>query len=279
MEIANEEFKENLEKIFDEFSTSFHHAFLLETKNREFVFDYFKEKIDETSNKNENLIINLKVFDIEKAREVIEYGKTSFGDGHFVIISFYSITREAQNALLKFLEEAGENIKIILIIHAGANIINTIISRLYRLELIGEKFLNTNSENEFLEVAADRFLNSNPLSRMKLKEITEILSKKDEYALEFDDKERADRESLEKLLLYIYNRLYKNYEAFLEEESKKEKDVMNEEDRRVSMGDYQNREYLSILEDVAECMRYAKNNSSSGKTLLEYLSLRLPEIG
>lgn len=275
METINEEFNLNLDRIFGELDSSFHHAFLLETKNREFIFNYFKNKLENISgDNNESLFINLKVFDIEKARSVIDYGKTSFGSQHFVVISFYSITREAQNSLLKFLEEAGKNIKIILIVHFGANIINTVLSRLYRLDLNDKYFVDENGESEFLEVAAEKFLSSKSLMRMKLKEIVEILAKKDEYALEFEDKDRSDREILEKLLLNIYNKIYKSYASFLENYKQNDKETNDS----LSMKEYQNKEYLSILEDVSECIRYTKNNSSSGKTILEYLALRLPEV-
>ena len=44
------------------------------------------------------------------------------------------------------------------------------------------------------------------------------------------------------------------------------------------MFNYQNKEFLDDISDVVEAVKYSKNNSSSGKTLLEYLSLKLPEI-
>jgi DNA polymerase III delta prime subunit len=180
----------NLENLFEEFSNSSHHAFLLESKDREKDYEYFKSEIEkENTNQNENLFLNLKVLDINKAREILEYGKTNFEKKHFIVVSFYSINREAQNALLKFLEETSQNIKIIFIIHSGAKILNTIYSRMYKLNS-SSKEENINDEFDSL---AKEFLKSKKLSRMKIKGIVELLAKKDEYALENEDKERSDR--------------------------------------------------------------------------------------
>lgn len=261
--MEEKDFTNSLEKVFREFSSSFHHAFLLETRNREKAFNFFETKIKEEAKEdigsNENLFLNLKVFDIEKARDVLEYGKTNFSSKHFVLISFYSITREAQNALLKFLEEAAENIKIVLIIHEGASILPTIYSRLYKLN-ISEGKLESSEEEDFLKESAEIFLKTKNINRMNLKEVKDILSRKDEYALLNEDKERNDREVLEKFLIKLHDIVFEKYEEAIsknKEESKK---------------------YLEYLEDILDSVRYAKNNSSSGKVLLEYLSLKLPII-
>lgn len=272
----NSNFQEKLDRIFSEFKSSSANCFLLETKNREIVFSYFEEKLKEVEDFRESLFINLKVFDISKAREIIEYGNTGFSKKHFILISFYSITRESQNALLKFLEEAGENLKILFVVHEGLNLISTILSRLYKLEIHEEKILSENAENEFLLRAVEKFLTTKKIQRMKIKEISQILEKKDEYALEFEDKERADRESLEKFLICIHDFLAKDYENFILESVLEEKDL--EVENKFKMFNYQNKEFLDDISDVIEAIKYSKNNSSSGKTLLEYLSLKLPEI-
>jgi len=272
----NSNFQEKLDRIFSEFKSSSANCFLLETKNREIVFSYFEEKLKEVEDFRESLFINLKVFDISKAREIIEYGNTGFSKKHFILISFYSITRESQNALLKFLEEAGENLKILFVVHEGLNLISTILSRLYKLEIHEEKILSENAENEFLLRAAEKFLTTKKIQRMKIKEISQILEKKDEYALEFEDKERADRESLEKFLICIHDFLAKDYENFILESVLEEKDL--EVENKFKMFNYQNKEFLDDISDVIEAIKYSKNNSSSGNTLLEYLSLKLPEI-
>ena len=89
---------------------------------------------------------------------------------------------------------------------------------------------------------------------MKIKEIGELLSKKDEYALENEDKERSDREVVEKFLIALHKNIFNFYKK------------------------NQNKNLILNLKEIEENLKYIKNNSSSGKTILEYLSLRLPEI-
>lgn len=262
--MQGKEFIKSIEKAFGEFNASHHHAFLLKTKNREKVFDFFESKIKEENDSGENLFLNLKVFDIEKARNILEYGKANFSSQHFIVISFYSINREAQNALLKFLEEAGENIKIILIIHEGASILPTIYSRLYKLSIFSDmESESLESEDGIsLKEIVKIFLKTKNIERMNLKEIKDILSRKDEYALENEDKERNDREILEKFLIKLHDEIFEKYIDIVN----KNKDI-NE-----------SKKYLEYIEDILDAVHYVKNNSSSGKVLLEYLSLKLPVL-
>ncbi len=253
------DFSINLLKTFQEFSNSSHHAFIVESVNREEVFNFFQNKIKDKYNTNESIFLNLKVFDIKKAKEILKYKKNKFLNKHFILLSFYSINLEAQNALLKFIEEAENNIKIILIIHKGANILPTIYSRLYKLNVSEEKLENNKDEN-FLRESVNLFLKTKNINRMNLKEIKDLLSKKDEYALLNEDKERNDREVLEKFLIKLHDIVFEKYEEI----------ISNNKER--------SKEYLEYLEDILDSIRYAKNNSSSGKVLLEYLSLKLPII-
>ena len=48
--MQDKEFMKSVEKAFGEFNSSYHHAFLLKTKNREKVFDFFESKIKEENN-------------------------------------------------------------------------------------------------------------------------------------------------------------------------------------------------------------------------------------
>lgn len=244
-----ENFEQNTNSIFKEFLTSNHHAFILESENREEIFEYFEQKIKQENN-TENLFINLKVFDIEKAREIVEYNKINFDKQHFIVVSFYSINREAQNVLLKFLEETSKNIKTIFIIHSGAKILDTIYSRMYKLN----SFFGPEKDKNSLEELAKTFLKTNKLSRMRIKEITDLLSKRDEYALEYDDKDRADREIVEIFILAIHKNLFDKYKI------------------------NKDKELEICLSELQEYLKYIKNNSSSGKTILEYLAFKLPEI-
>ena len=253
----------DLRDIYKEIGISNHHAYLIETDAREKVFSFLKEEITTSKkNSNQNLFLSLQVFDIQKAKEITDFGNLIFNELHFIVVSFYSINREAQNAILKFLEEAPKNLKIILISHSGAKILNTIYSRLYRLHY----FENGNDENKNTNIyskLAKQFLKTNKLSRMKIPEIVELLEKKDEYAQEFEDKERADREAVEIFLLALYE------EIFL---------LFKKEKTQKSAHKLKTQELEKSIKEINQFLRYVKNNSSSGKTILEYFSLKLLEM-
>jgi len=249
----------DLQDIYKEIKISNHHAYLIETDSREKVFSFLKNELQQTG--NQNLFLSLQVFDLEKAKEITDFGNLIFNELHFIVVSFYSINREAQNAILKFLEEAPRNLKIILISHSGAKILNTIYSRLYRLDY----FENSNNENKNQNIysgLAKKFLKTNKLSRIKMPEIVELLEKKDEYAQNFEDKERADREVVEIFLLALYEEIFILF---------KKEQIKNTDKERLN-------ELEESLKEINEFLRYVKNNSSSGKTILEYLSLKLIEI-
>ncbi|MEN9338363.1 MAG: polymerase delta subunit [Candidatus Parcubacteria bacterium] len=243
----------NLENIFKEINNTKHHAFLIHTENREEVFHFLEQKIKEKS--PNSFFLNLKVFDVKKARYILEEGKIKAEAERFILLSFFSIGREAQNALLKFLEETPENIKIILIAPIGGKILKTVLSRVYRIDSArGEE---RGKEYDEVYDLAKLFLRSKKLDRMSLAGVQEILAKKDEYAEEEEGKERADREAVERFLLKLEEMIFNIYK----------KDIIKKN---------KSRNLTEDLEDLALCIKYIKNNSSSGKTILEYLSLKLP---
>lgn len=249
----NSKDSQGLKMIYKEINSSNHHAFLIETDSREKVFSFLKDELQQIG--NQNLFLSLQVFDLEKAKEISDYGNLIFNELHFIVVSFYSINREAQNALLKFLEEAPHNLKIILISHSGAKILNTIYSRLYRLGYFEN---NENKNQNIYKDLAREFLKTKKLSRIKLDGVVEILEKKDDYALNFEDKERADREVVEIFLLALYEEIFLLFKKEINKEKIKELE--------------------NNLKEISEFLKYVKNNSSSGKTILEYLSLKLIEL-
>jgi len=120
-----------LENVFEEFIKSNHHAFLLESKDRENTFNYFKDKIKELEKNinKQSLFINLQIFDINKARELLKYINVYSEHNSFIILSFYSMNKEAQNALLKVLEEPRANTKILLISNSIKSIFSSSFAR------------------------------------------------------------------------------------------------------------------------------------------------------
>ncbi len=287
-----EEIEGNFEKKIDllanEMLASSYQTFLLETKNRQLAFDAFlkllKEKIAQDNKELEEFTereesyrvasLFLQVFDIEKARNLIKFSNINYSKDYYFIISFYSITREAQNSLLKFLEDTGEKIKVVLIVHKGIRLIETLLSRSYKLEIEEEQIISEYGEEEFLYSLATKFLNTRKLDRMKIEEIKDLLDRKDEYALEYEDKERADREFLEKFFLNLYNIVSSKLDNLI---LSSENIKTEQEENKSIMLNYEIKEYNSQLEKIREAISLIKNHSSSGKFFLEYLALALNE--
>jgi len=244
----------------EEILNSNHHAFLLHASNREQMFLEIKNKVEDIFNENkieksQNFFLNLKVLDVDKAREIIRMGNIKYDNIKFIVISFYIATIETQNALLKFLEEPAKNIKIILIVSASTDLIPTVESRLYKINEIAK---NKNSADSL----ALKFLKTKKIERIKMQEIKDILDAEDEYAKEFDKKERKDRELADNFLLELEKEIYLKLKDVLE----------NKENHNLK------KELLKNLNDLQDFKKYIKLASSSPKTIFEYLSLSVKEF-
>jgi DNA polymerase III delta prime subunit len=193
--------------------------------------------------------------DVDKAREIIRMGNVLSDEIKFIVISFYIATIETQNALLKFLEEPAKNIKIILIVSASTSLIPTVESRLYK---ISQSIKDNNSADSL----ALKFLKTKKVERIKMQEIKDILDAEDQYAKEFDKKERKDRELADNFLLELEKEIYLKLKDVLE----------SKENHNLK------KQLLKNLNDLQDFKKYIKLTSSSPKTIFEYLSLSVKEF-
>jgi DNA polymerase III delta prime subunit len=208
-----------------------HHAVLvLHTNRTATAHTLFKEL---QSQSPIHRFFDQTVLDIENARSIITWANTPYNEEKVAVISFHTIGLEAQNALLKILEEPRAGVTFILVTSNTSNLIPTVLSRLY---LIKTSELNSDISKEAL-----LFLQTPSVSRMKLPYIVDILSR-------VDEEERKDREAIRAFILSLTGILVK------EKYSQK------------------------YLQETLEIASYASDPSASGKALLEYLSLLLPQI-
>jgi len=115
-------------------------------------------------------------FGIDDARELLQFvsGRTFSGGKRILIISFYSITIEAQNALLKILEEPKESTHFLILVPYEDMLLPTVRSRMISLAF-GRKRISD-------ETLAEKFLSTPKSKRLLL--IKDIIEKKDkEHAL------------------------------------------------------------------------------------------------
>lgn len=115
-----------------------HHAYLVEG-----YFDNLQEEIKSFVNNNLGFQIdqkdirefNFKKFGVDDSRNIneIQYRRTDSDKVEVIIISIESITSQAQNALLKTLEEPSANKIFFLVSNINTNLLSTLKSRLEKL--------------------------------------------------------------------------------------------------------------------------------------------------
>lgn len=139
---------------------------------REAIEKKFKVSIDGNPDFHES---RLETFGVDEARKLKEdQSRHSFaGEKKFFLISAFSVTHEAQNALLKVFEEPTEGTYIFLIVPSSANILPTLKSRLFDL---GGVPLPDGRKGE----TAEDFLRKNAPER--LKSLKKIMEDKDKAA-------------------------------------------------------------------------------------------------
>lgn len=259
--------KNSIKDILETVEEANHQVFFLKAKNREEVFFTLKEKIKNKSiSTSENMFLYLMSLDIKTVRNILKENNVSVDKGvkRYILISFFSATNEAQNALLKFLEDTPDNIKVIILTAISTELLATVISRCFILDCI-EKSKNEHllESDQNYDNAVKAFLNTEKKSRVNLPEIKELLVKKDKAYMEMEGKERIDREAIDFFLEKVFLALFKEFEVDLRDGNL---DFIKISEKR------------KILEEVFESLKYLKKNSSSAKNLIEYLSLKIPEI-
>jgi len=176
-----------------------HHAFLL-ISERESVLDVFlKETLD--FNPNNNLDYwskDIETFGIEDSRELkTVHLRKAFkkGDKKVFVVKTRFFTLEAQNSLLKILEDPRPNSFFVFILPTKENIIPTLLSRFFLIEE-SPYAIKASSETE-LEFEISVFLELSPAARIKT--LSKIISSKEkQIALVFLDKlEQFLRENID----------------------------------------------------------------------------------
>lgn len=176
--------------------------------------------------------VNQAVLDIDTAREIIAWANSPYNNERIAIISFHTASLPAQNAMLKILEEPKAGVRFILVTSNREHLIDTVISRTHLF--IPEAGGNT-------DVLVREFLQTKPVSRIKLKSITALLAQEDEGG-------RKDRESVRSFILG------------LAEEISKDKKIPKK-----------------YVKETLAMASFTGDPSVTVKYIIEYLSLLLPK--
>lgn len=207
-----------------------HHAILLTTRDRAHMREEVWSKLSSMSPAHR--LFDNTVLDIDTARLIISWAQAPYNEEKVAVVSFHTIGLDAQNSLLKILEEPRSGVKFILITSNKEQIIPTVLSRLHH---IADDITHESNTDALL------FLKTRPSERMKLSEITILLSR-------VDEEDRKDKESVRSFILSMIPILSTHANT------------------------------RGYVEEVIEIASFSSLSSTSGKALLEYLSLLLPRI-
>lgn len=213
-----------------------HHAVLLVRGDRDTVGTNLFKELEKISPAHR--FFNQTVLDIDTARSIVSWSKTPYHEEKIALISFHTAGIEAQNTMLKMLEEPMNNVRFIILTSNKKNLLPTVISRLHYYETSSETVVSSTLSH------AEEFLKTKNTDRMKLSSITKLLKQEDE-------KGRKNREGVRYFILSLS-------EIF----------------QKTLIDKPQNARYVA---EILQTASYSSDPSTSLKALLEYLSLLLPQ--
>lgn len=221
------------------FPKDLYHSYVIEGNGEKvayLLFDYL-EKRGEINKQSPDVMISIHdSFNISDSESIKVWHKNKPIDGKkkICIIGTKFINREAEQSLLKIIEEPNANTHFFIIIPDSSLLLNTIISRVH---LIKNNFSNTD------EILANDFIKMNPKSRIE---------KVGEFINEFKDEDNSG--SLRNKAISLINGLevkfYKDWK----------KDVDNEK-------------LKFILNELKNSRNFLKIPGASVKMILEHIAL------
>lgn len=241
-----------------------HHAFLVTGYaglgvTDKVVLDFIKENFNMEKGHPDLFIFSTKDFGIDQVDMMISANirKPAMGHKKFIIASFNTISHQAQNSLLKTLEEPRSDTHIFLVTPSASSLLSTVLSRVQVVDIGGDSIsvggdLNTSKT----KTSAEKFLTSQIPVRLEI--IKKMLADKEDEKIDDSDINNFVRE----LELRAYD---------LENQTKNSKDSSkNTQEKGTTSRGYKN------LKPFLKVDEYIRDASSSKKLLLEYLALRLP---
>ena len=227
-----------------------HHTELYEVESRD---SFFKEVI--VYMKKEQVyyeVLDKKKVGIDDVRAIIAFANKNIGARKVMIINCHVIMREAQNALLKILEEQREDTFFILITSDIGSLFETVRSRFFimkRREMgdgvkADKKEYLKNDGKDDVKTLAKVYIEGKREERMLIPDIISLLEQVDEEG-------RKDREAVTLFLEKVIQEI-------------------------IHSPVYMKKISAKILSECLEILALSKDGSANGKQLLEYMAYRLP---
>ena len=223
------------------FPKNLYHSYVLEGNPEEIAYSLrvYLEDRGEVNKQSEDLSLNLyDSFAIQDSQRIKEWyqNKPTDGKKKICIIGAKFINREAEQTLLKIIEEPTENSHFFIVVPDSSLLLGTILSRVHLIKS-GE-----GSSDEELKIAKD-FINLNLPGRIE--KVGEIIK-------EFKDNENSGG------LRYRAISLINGMERIIYEKWKKDLD---------------NEDLKFILGELKNCREFLSTPGASVKMILEHISL------
>ena len=252
-------------KISDQFHNLSHHAYLLigDSSTRDQLISIFEKTYKVTAHGNPDFYIrNYEIFTIDDSREIkilhnskptTDLDKKDFGAGKkFFVLTMNGITIEAQNSLLKLLEEPADYAHFFLIIPSAHLLLPTVKSRLsiidnFSVDKFGSNLKEIDSE---LLDQAKTFLNANVTKRLDIvKKLVEEISK-----------EKKTKQDAIDFVTTVEVVIYENIKMTSKSKDDLKGSLMKNKKR---------------LEAISLVRNYIHDRAPSVKMLLEYMALNI----
>jgi len=228
--------------MFEElFPQNLYHSYVLEGNPEEIVYllrVYLEERGDINKNSPDVMLNLYDAFNIEDGHNIKEWHKNRPIDGKkkICIIGAKFINREAEQTLLKIIEEPTEDTHFFIVVPDSSLLAGTILSRVHLIK-------NLKSDNNFENKIAEGFVKMNPKERIE--KVAEIIK-------EFKDNENSGG------LRYYAISLVNGIERIVYEKWKKD---LNNEDLKF------------ILTELKNCRSFLSTPGAAVKMILEHIAL------
>ncbi|MEN9551656.1 MAG: polymerase delta prime subunit [Candidatus Parcubacteria bacterium] len=182
-----------------------HHARLIINIERKQIASSLFEQLNTSF--SSHVLHDLTSLDIHTARTIISWAITPASKEKTAVISFHTATGEAQNALLKIVEEPPVGVSFIFVTSSKETLLPTFLSRLSLIDDEDTLETNTSSQkaSDQMSSLVELFLTTDTTERLKNKELLSIMEQETEDGKK--DREGAKRflfTLLQKMKLYHY---------------------------------------------------------------------------
>ena len=261
---------------------SMHHAFVLEgstSQSRAALLDFIQKEFLMAPGHNDLFILNRGDFGVDDVQEIVSINsrKPVSGNEKVIVLTVHSISHQAQNAMLKTLEEPRPGTYIFILTNTASIFLPTILSRVQVVRSVGGDVGPDNSELA-TKNSAPLSTKDSKITQKKHDALSKALS-----AETFLKNSKADRLAQVKDILDLKSDEEigdSDIFAFVQEVEKLAHGLAYKATKESTGGTKMadKKALADIAQIFMKVSEYMRDTSSSKKLLLEYMALRLPNM-